>query len=595
MRGCEHKLRDLARALPRRPGRRTRLLIASRAATSSTTRASTCCSRRSPRSTQSRAARSCSTCSCPRAHAGLTPRDARRTARRSRAIARRDPRRLDAQPVRPRARSDPERAARDSASTTRPSARVKVIHVPIYLHERDGLLDLPYEAVLRAVDVTVLPVVLRALGLHARGEPRARRADDHDATSPASAPGCESRASAERRRSVRDRPRQPRRRRGRRRPGRPARASSRPRRRTATRSRALPRERRSQLQWSRLAPRFLEAFEVARDEAATRVEPRRPRARPLGGAAGRAATRPGRPQATHLRRRGRRCRRRSRAWSDSRATIGGPGTPRPGGCSRSSRRERWEAAGAQPDPLPARHLPGPRRAARATRLTSTAASSARCERCEAYLERPVDGVSARGARSRARRRSPTSAPSSASHESLHIYSGGLGVLAGDHLKAASDLGLPLVASGSSTARATCSQRLDRRRRSDRARRSRTIRATCRSSWCATRNGEPLEITLPLPGGDARAARSGARRSAACRSTCSTPTSRRTGPRTAPSRATSTAATTRCGMRQEIVLGRGGVAPARRARHRARGAPHQRGPRGVPRARARRRAWCAQRA
>lgn len=33
------------------------------------------------------------------------------------------------------------------------------------------------------------------------------------------------------------------------------------------------------------------------------------------------------------------------------------------------------------------------------------------------------------------------------HESVPIYSGGLGVLAGDHLKTASDLGLPLVAVG----------------------------------------------------------------------------------------------------------------------------------------------------
>lgn len=33
------------------------------------------------------------------------------------------------------------------------------------------------------------------------------------------------------------------------------------------------------------------------------------------------------------------------------------------------------------------------------------------------------------------------------HESLPIYSGGLGILAGDHLKSASDLGLPLVAMG----------------------------------------------------------------------------------------------------------------------------------------------------
>jgi glycogen phosphorylase len=33
------------------------------------------------------------------------------------------------------------------------------------------------------------------------------------------------------------------------------------------------------------------------------------------------------------------------------------------------------------------------------------------------------------------------------HESLPIYSGGLGILAGDHLKSASDLGLPLVGVG----------------------------------------------------------------------------------------------------------------------------------------------------
>ena len=33
------------------------------------------------------------------------------------------------------------------------------------------------------------------------------------------------------------------------------------------------------------------------------------------------------------------------------------------------------------------------------------------------------------------------------HESLRLYSGGLGVLAGDHLKAASDLSVPMVAVG----------------------------------------------------------------------------------------------------------------------------------------------------
>ena len=33
------------------------------------------------------------------------------------------------------------------------------------------------------------------------------------------------------------------------------------------------------------------------------------------------------------------------------------------------------------------------------------------------------------------------------HESLPVYAGGLGVLSGDHLKEASDLGMPLVAVG----------------------------------------------------------------------------------------------------------------------------------------------------
>ncbi|MGE5250295.1 MAG: alpha-glucan family phosphorylase [Bacteroidota bacterium] len=45
------------------------------------------------------------------------------------------------------------------------------------------------------------------------------------------------------------------------------------------------------------------------------------------------------------------------------------------------------------------------------------------------------------------------------HESLPIYSGGLGVLSGDHLKEASDLGLPLVAVGMMYAQGYFSQRI----------------------------------------------------------------------------------------------------------------------------------------
>src|ERR671910_2379343 len=47
------------------------------------------------------------------------------------------------------------------------------------------------------------------------------------------------------------------------------------------------------------------------------------------------------------------------------------------------------------------------------------------------------------------------------HESLPIYSGGLGILAGDHLKSASDLGVPLVGVGLYYDQGYFRQRLDR--------------------------------------------------------------------------------------------------------------------------------------
>ena len=47
------------------------------------------------------------------------------------------------------------------------------------------------------------------------------------------------------------------------------------------------------------------------------------------------------------------------------------------------------------------------------------------------------------------------------HESLPVYSGGLGVLAGDHIKSASDLGIPLVGVGLFYGQGYFRQRLDR--------------------------------------------------------------------------------------------------------------------------------------
>ena len=47
------------------------------------------------------------------------------------------------------------------------------------------------------------------------------------------------------------------------------------------------------------------------------------------------------------------------------------------------------------------------------------------------------------------------------HESMPIYSGGLGVLAGDHLKSASDLGIPLIGIGLLYHQGYFSQRLNK--------------------------------------------------------------------------------------------------------------------------------------
>ena len=46
------------------------------------------------------------------------------------------------------------------------------------------------------------------------------------------------------------------------------------------------------------------------------------------------------------------------------------------------------------------------------------------------------------------------------HESVPIYSGGLGILAGDHIKAASDLGIPLIGIGLFYDQGYFKQRLD---------------------------------------------------------------------------------------------------------------------------------------
>ena len=116
-------------------------------------------------------------------------------------------------------------------------------------------------------------------------------------------------------------------------------------------------------------------------------------------------------------------------------------------------------------------------------------------------------------------------------EVLPQYSGGLGILAGDHLKAASDLGVPIIGVGLLYGSGYFRQSLSATAGSW-STTPRWTRRACRSRRCAT-------TTAPRPRG-ARAARrrapctprSGWRRWAGCRCCCSTATSRRTTPRPA---------------------------------------------------------------
>jgi phosphorylase/glycogen(starch) synthase len=84
------------------------------------------------------------------------------------------------------------------------------------------------------------------------------------------------------------------------------------------------------------------------------------------------------------------------------------------------------------------------------------------------------------------------------HHSLPIYSGGLGILAGDHLKSASDLGVPLVAVGLFYQFGYMGQQLasdGQQIAMDKENRPSKLAVEI----VRTADGRPLEISLPLPG------------------------------------------------------------------------------------------------
>jgi starch phosphorylase len=82
------------------------------------------------------------------------------------------------------------------------------------------------------------------------------------------------------------------------------------------------------------------------------------------------------------------------------------------------------------------------------------------------------------------------------HESIPVYSGGLGVLAGDHLKSASDLGIPMVALGLAYRQGYFRQQL-----TEDGWQLESYPVHDLHQWCATpindSQGQPIKITVPL--------------------------------------------------------------------------------------------------
>ncbi|HQV64232.1 MAG TPA: DUF3417 domain-containing protein, partial [Anaerolineales bacterium] len=82
------------------------------------------------------------------------------------------------------------------------------------------------------------------------------------------------------------------------------------------------------------------------------------------------------------------------------------------------------------------------------------------------------------------------------HETLPIYSGGLGVLAGDHLKESSDLGLPLIAVGFMYGQGYFSQRISEDGWQDAVNNPLTFEHLPVS--LVTKNNKPVTIQIEFP-------------------------------------------------------------------------------------------------
>jgi phosphorylase/glycogen(starch) synthase len=338
----------------------------------------------------------------------------------------------------PIARRCAERSLRNARGS-----RVKVIHIPLYCAPDDGLLGLPYEAVLRGMDLTAFPSFYEPWGYTpeeslAVGVPTIttdcagfgrfaleERLDEENGITVLPREGLDDARVSELLAGILER----------------FAAETRDRAETVR----ICRETAARTAWSDLIARYYEAFDRALDLAAKRAgatpaAPARPRvAVPV------APSREGvRPRLTRFRvsaalpepLRGLERLSRNLWWSwDAEATA----------LFRELYPVKWDAChhnavsflrDIYPEDLAAR--------------TEDAAYLARLQdvlrRFDAYMAGAGAEPSGATALSAANPAAYFCAEFGV-HESLPIYSGGLGALAGDHLKSASDLGLPLVAVG----------------------------------------------------------------------------------------------------------------------------------------------------
>ena len=347
-----------------------------------------------------------------------------------------------------------QRRCKELGLANAPGSRVKVVQVPIYLSESDGFLNLPYEAVLRAFDVSAFPSFYEPWGYTpeeslAVGVPTI--------TSDLAGFG---RWALEKRFAREDGvvvlPREERARRGAEGFAEAADelcealeallADPRPRAAMEQACRATA----SAAAWTGLVRRYHDAFDSAAKSAAKRAgapafamrTPRTMEIRPTqqGGKPRLMAFTVSATMPRQLEGLERLVRNYWWSWDSEAAQLLSELQ------DRGAHEDKWKKHDHNPVPY-LRELYPDDLSKRAADPAYVARLEKVLARFDAYMARKPQGIKVAGGAIDERHPVAYFCAEFGIHESLKIYSGGLGILAGDHLKSASDMGLPLVGIG----------------------------------------------------------------------------------------------------------------------------------------------------